>query len=91
MIGIIASRNLKLAPAWAGAAIRLDWYCNAKRPRGETVAFDPFFTTKAPNKGAGLGLSASYGIIDDMGGQITVANSASGARFTIRLPLIAQA
>ena len=53
--------------------------------------FDPFFTTKAPNKGAGLGLSASYGIIDDMGGQITVANSASGARFTIRLPLIAQA
>lgn len=52
--------------------------------------FDPFFTTKAPNKGAGLGLSVSYGIIDDMGGQITAEAVDAGARFIIRLPVVAK-
>ena len=50
--------------------------------------FDPFFTTKAPHKGAGLGLSVSYGIIDDMGGKITAEAVQVGARFIIRLPTV---
>ena len=55
----------------------------------ETVVdkiFDPFFTTKEAGKGTGLGLSISYGIIKDYDGQISVANTARGARFTIRFP-----
>ncbi len=50
--------------------------------------FDPFFTTKEVTKGTGLGLSISYGIVNAMGGRITVENFGGGALFTIRLPAI---
>ncbi|MBG0791263.1 MAG: two-component sensor histidine kinase [Desulfovibrionaceae bacterium] len=50
--------------------------------------FDPFFTTKPVGKGTGLGLSIIYGIINKMGGTISV-NSAvdQGTTFTLRLPV----
>lgn len=51
--------------------------------------FDPFFTTKEVTKGTGLGLSISFGIINAMGGRITVENFGGGALFTIRLPAVA--
>jgi len=35
---------------------------------------------------SGLGLSISYGIIRDTGGEITVTNTGDGARFVITLP-----
>jgi two-component system C4-dicarboxylate transport sensor histidine kinase DctB len=51
--------------------------------------FTPFFTTKDVGEGLGLGLSISYRIITDLGGTIRVKNlPGSGARFTIRLPLV---
>ncbi len=49
--------------------------------------FEPFFTTKDVGKGTGLGLSISYGIISDMGGDITCRNVSGGAEFTITLPV----
>jgi PAS domain S-box-containing protein len=49
--------------------------------------FEPFYTTKAPGKGTGLGLSIVYAIVTSMGGTITAANTGSGARFTISLPI----
>jgi two-component system C4-dicarboxylate transport sensor histidine kinase DctB len=56
----------------------------------ETLAllFDPFFTTKDPGQGVGLGLSVSYGIVQDFGGTIKAYNTeTAGACFEIRLPL----
>ena len=48
--------------------------------------FDPFFTTKAVGEGLGLGLAVSYGIVREAGGQLTCANLADGACFTLTLP-----
>ncbi len=48
--------------------------------------FDPFFTTKKGG-GTGLGLSITYGIVQKLGGDITVkSRPGEGARFTIILP-----
>jgi two-component system, NtrC family, C4-dicarboxylate transport sensor histidine kinase DctB len=49
--------------------------------------FDPFYTTKALGKGLGLGLSISYGIVQDFGGQIHAENlPGGGAELTVELP-----
>ncbi len=50
--------------------------------------FDPFFTTAEPGKGIGLGLYASYTIIDAHGGKIEVESQLNkGSTFTVTLPL----
>lgn len=49
--------------------------------------FDPFYTTKPPKQGMGLGLSISYEIIHELGGEISAGNNGDGARFVIRLPV----
>jgi two-component system NtrC family sensor kinase len=52
-----------------------------------TKVFDPFFTTKPQGQGTGLGLSISHGIIQKLGGQITVTSELNkGTTFTIILP-----
>ena len=49
--------------------------------------FDPFFSTKS-QKGFGLGLSVSYGIIKNHGGRVDVkSREGEGTRFSIYLPV----
>ncbi|MBI5570400.1 MAG: PAS domain S-box protein [Desulfomonile tiedjei] len=50
--------------------------------------FDPFFTTKPVGEGTGLGLSVSYGIIQDHNGLIEAHSEVdSGSTFTVVLPV----
>jgi signal transduction histidine kinase/PAS domain-containing protein len=50
--------------------------------------FEPFFTTRGVGKGIGLGLTAAYGIVRRVGGDIEAESEGPGrgAVFTIRLP-----
>ena len=48
---------------------------------------EPFYSTKPLGKGAGLGLSISYGIMQDNGGDLLVKSEESnGATFTMLFP-----
>jgi len=50
--------------------------------------FDPFFTTKDIDKGSGLGLSISYGIMQALGGYISVDSAlGKGTTFSLHFPI----
>ncbi|HMK56730.1 MAG TPA: ATP-binding protein [Dissulfurispiraceae bacterium] len=50
--------------------------------------FEPFYTTKGKGKGTGLGLSISYGIVQRLGGDISIeSEEGSGSTFSIDLPI----
>ena len=51
--------------------------------------FEPFFTTKEVGQGTGLGMSITFRIIAEHGGEIDVfsAGPGHGSRLTVRLPL----
>ena len=51
--------------------------------------FDPFFTTKETGEGTGLGLTISYGIIDEHGGRLWAESQPGrGTTFIIELPIV---
>ena len=50
--------------------------------------FEPFFSTKEVGKGIGLGLAICHGIVEAMGGEISVRGTpGAGSVFTVRVPL----
>ena len=63
-----------------------DTGCGIKQAHLEQI-FEPFFSTKPIGTGTGLGLSVSYGIIRQHGGDLQVeSREGEGSTFTILLP-----
>lgn len=51
--------------------------------------FEPFFTTKDPARSAGLGMAVAYGLIEEMGGKIEVAQSSpDGTDIIVSFPVM---
>ena len=51
--------------------------------------YDPFFTTKPEGRGTGLGLSVTYGIVQEHGGTLVCESvPGQGTRFRLTLPLV---
>lgn len=50
--------------------------------------FDPFYTTKPAGQGTGLGLSVTYEIVKQHGGEISVQSAVGqGTTFTVKIPV----
>jgi PAS domain S-box-containing protein len=70
--------------------IRVEVTDNGEGMDPETLPriFDPFFTTKEQGQGTGLGLSVSYGIVRQHGGQIYARSAkGQGTTFLVELPV----
>ncbi|HEX8091236.1 MAG TPA: ATP-binding protein [Blastocatellia bacterium] len=69
--------------------VRIEFFDNGVGIAPEHIdkVFDPFFTTRRDSGGTGLGLSLSFGIIHDYGGNVTAeSEEGSFTRFIIELP-----
>jgi len=93
----LRTRNTKVDDALAAEIreIEVGDYCcievsdNGTGMDAETLEhiFDPFFTTKSAGEGTGLGLSTTYGIVQQSGGAIEVKSELGvGSKFRIYLP-----
>ena len=68
--------------------VMLELSDNGPGAREPERVFDPFYTTRSVGKGAGLGLSACYGIIQDHRGRILCTNRVEGGMtICIELPV----
>lgn len=83
-----APRRIDVTAGMAGERIEIRVRDRGPGLSGDVAEqmFDPFFTTKEVGQGLGLGLSISYNIVKDFGGNLSARNHPDGgAEFVIEL------
>ena len=94
----IETANIELTPWLAGAHRAGRYAALSVIDTGDGIdrdarghLFEPFFTTKGEKGGAGLGLSAVYGMVEQHGGFVRVSSEpGAGSRFEICLPRLSE-
>ena len=85
----VSAGRLPVCPEMAGDFIEVvfqDTGCGVSEEHIDKI-FDPFFSTKKTGDGPGLGLSISYGVVRDHGGDIRVESGAGrGTIVRVQLP-----
>lgn len=82
--------RLEIRTSCLDGTIRVEVRDNGEGMSPETLdrIFDPFFSTKEQGRGTGLGLSVSYGIVQEHGGRIYARSERGrGSTFVIELPV----
>ncbi|MCP3979720.1 MAG: PAS domain-containing protein [bacterium] len=88
------SGSISVATRLAGAKIVLEVADDGRGIADEDLprVFDPFFSTKRRGRGTGLGLSVSYGIVQEHEGDIQVeSRPGECTRFRVELPALMSA
>ena len=81
-------RTIRISAARQGSRVVVEFEDSGPGFTDVNRAFDPFYTTKAVGKGTGLGLSICYGITQECGGEIVLANRRPyGASVTLEIPV----
>jgi two-component system NtrC family sensor kinase len=83
--------TLTVTSRWEKDVVRLGLQDDGPGMTPETLRriFDPFFTTKEVGEGTGLGLTISYGLIEDHAGRIWAESApGKGTSFFIELPIL---
>ena len=84
----LAEKNITIAASFESDRVHIQFKDNGPGFNNLGRAFDPFFTTKGPSQGTGLGLSICYGIVKELGGDITAFNlQPNGGCVAIELPV----
>lgn len=83
--------TLRIVTGVRGGSLLVSFQDSGPGMSKETIRriFDPFFTTKEAGEGTGLGLTISYGIIEEHGGRIWAESAGrGGTTFFIELPIV---
>ena len=89
-VEISETREICISAARQGGRVAIHIKDTGAGFRDLNRAFDPFYSTKPVGKGTGLGLSVCYGIIQQAGGEMTLANGQQhGASVVIEIPAVA--
>ena len=88
----VETRGLDSGSDRAMAAVIVSDTGSGIDPQHLKKIFDPFFTTKTQNRGTGLGLAVSHGIVREHSGTMSVESTpGQGTTFRIELPLARKA
>ena len=85
---IIVTAKTQMLKDGTGIRIEVKDYGNGIAQKAKDRVFEPFFTTKDRTKGTGLGLTISYGIVQDHGGSLSYeTKEGEYTKFIVDLPI----